>query len=362
MKNPVLERMKQDVAKGRLSRREFIQYSSALGIGLGAASSLWSSTVSAIAKKGGSLKVGMREGGSLDTMDPTGYLTSSDYDKGWLVYSPLVAIDRNLQAIPALATSWEPNALGDNWRFELRKGVTFSNGRDFTSADVIYSLKRHQAPDSESPGKALLAQVINMKADGKHAVHFQLTGPNAELPMLLTQPQFMITQEGIDDFSDAPASAIGTGGYILTDFELSVGASFKRNPNTWKEGNLDNIELLSVLDTTARMNALISGEMDIVNDIDYKVLPLIQKNPSIKVVAHETSAHYLLAMMVDRAPTDNKDLRTAIKYLIPRQQIVDNVFKGYAMVANDTQVRPPTRTIAATSRSGPTTSTRRSST
>ena len=340
MSKSALEGLKQDAASGRLSRRQFMHRASALGLGA-AAPSLWLGTVSAAASKGGSVRFGLNESQTTDSMDPTRYLTNGDYIRGFAVFNPLVAIDRNLEAIPALATAWEPvGPHGDEWRFELRKGVTFHNGKDFSSADVIYSLGRHLTPESESPGKPLLEQVIEMKADGKHAVHMKTAAPNAELPMLLTQPQFVITQEGVDDFGDAVAAGVGTGAYRLKSLQPAVNSTFERNADSWQEPNIDHIELPVIIDGTARINALVAGDIDLAQGVDRKVLDLLEEHPSISVVAHDTSAHFNLVMMVDRAPTDNLDLRTAIKYLIPREQIVQNAFKGYGMIGNDTQVSP----------------------
>ena len=342
MTKDILKKMKSDVTSGRITRREFIQYAGALGISATAAGSMMTSAFAATPNKGGSAVVGLSSSQTTDSMDPTKYLTSGDYIRSFPVYNPLVAIDRKLNPIPALATSWEPTSTtGDAWRFELRKGVTFHNGKDLTSADVIYSLQRHVAPESESPGKPLLEQVTEMKADGKHAVHFKLAAPNAELPMLLTQPQFMITQDGIDDFTDPIATAMGTGAYTLKEFQAGVRASYEKRSDSWAEAHIDEYELLVVQDSTARINGLVSGELDMINDVDRKVLDLVKQAPNLRLVAHETSAHINTCMACDRPPTDNLDLRLALKYLIPREQIRDNVFKGFALIGNDMQV-PPT--------------------
>ena len=340
MSRSAIDRLKRDAPGGHLSRRGFLHRASAAA-GLAAAPGLWSGMASAAAGKGGSVRLGLNESQTTDSMDPTRYLTNGDYIRGFAVFNPLVAIDRNQEPVPALATSWEPvSANGDEWRFELRRGVTFHDGKDFSSADVIYSLQRHLRPDSESPGKPLLDQVVEMKADGRHAVHLRTAAPNAELPMLLTQPQFVITPEGVDDFSDPVASAKGTGAYRLRSLQPAVNSSLERSGDSWQDPHLDHIELPVIIDGTARTNALIAGEIDFAQGIDRKVLDLLAGHPNIRVVAHDTSAHFNLVMMVDRGPTDDLDLRTAIKYLIPREQIVQNAFKGYGMIGNDTQVSP----------------------
>jgi len=86
---------------------------------------------------------------------------------------------------------------------------------------------------------------------------------------------------------------------------------------------------------------MMAGEFDIANDADRKLLDLIQRTSGMELVNSKSGQHTNLAMMCDRGPTDNNDFRLAIKYIIPREKIVKNVFKGYGMVGNDHQV-PPT--------------------
>ncbi len=101
------------------------------------------------------------------------------------------------------------------------------------------------------------------------------------------------------------------------------------------------MDITTVLDSTARMNALLAGEFDIVESVDRNLLDLIRKAPGIELVNSKAGQHINLVMMCDRPPTDNKDLRIALKYLIPRKRIVKNVFKGFGMIGNDHQI-PPT--------------------
>ena len=341
MSKQILNLLEKDAATGRLTRREFMQHATVLGVGVASASAMFTNALAATPKTGGTARVGFNSSGTTDAMDPTKFLSSGDFQRGFMAFNPLVGIDRKQGPQPALATSWEPtSSTGDEWRLELRKEVTFSNGKAFTSADVMYSLNRHLGPDSESPGKALLEQVTEIRADGKHAVHFKLAAPNAELPMLLTQPQFVITPEGVDDFTDAVSTAIGTGAYKLKEFQPGVISVWERNENFWGDAWIDGWEVLALTDTTARMNAFLAGDLDVANNVDLKLVELIEKTPGLGLVAHKSSGHLIMTMMTDRDPGNTADLRLAVKHLIPREEIVSNAFKGYALVGNDHQVTP----------------------
>jgi len=339
MTNRTIYDLRNELAAGQISRRQFLKRAGAMGISAAATSSLLvSATASAASRKsGGTLRVALSSGGQTDSLDPTKFLSSGDYCRGFTIYNPLVALDRNMQAMPALAESWESNANADEWVFTLRKGVTFSNGKDFTSADVIYSLQRHLRPESDSPGKPLLEQVTEMKADGAHVVRMKTAMPNADLPVLFTQPQFMISQEGEEEFTNPS----GTGGFILNEYQVGIYMLAERNPNFWGESYLDAIELHTNVDATARMNAMMAGEYDIGTSVDRKLIELVDRAPGVEVVASASGQHTNLSIMCDREPTSNNDLRLALKYSIPREQVIQNAFKGYGMIGNDHQV-PPT--------------------
>ncbi|MDP7381919.1 MAG: ABC transporter substrate-binding protein, partial [Alphaproteobacteria bacterium] len=70
------------------------------------------------------------------------------------------------------------------WTFNLRKGVTFHNGKSVEAEDVLASFQHHMGKDSKSAAKSLLDQVVSLKADGKHAVVFELKGGNADFPFV----------------------------------------------------------------------------------------------------------------------------------------------------------------------------------
>lgn len=324
---------------GKLSRREFMTRMTALGIGAASATSLVAglTTAAQAATKGGLLKLATSTGGTTDSLDPTKYLSTSDYTRAFQMYSPLVALDRNSQAIPALAEAWEPNADATEWVFRIRKGVQFTNGKDLTSKDVIFSLQRHVAPDSESAVKSLLEQVSEMTADGDHMVRMKLASANADLPVLFSQPQFSIYQDGETTFE----KPVGTGPFKMVEYKHGILMVSERNPDYWGgPAHLDTIETHIVTDPTARMNAMMAGEFHIAEDVDRKLLELLEKAPGVELVNSNAAQHTNLAMMCDRAPTDSNELRLALKYITPREKILKNVFKGYGMVGNDHQIAP----------------------
>ncbi|MEX2650739.1 MAG: ABC transporter substrate-binding protein [Alphaproteobacteria bacterium] len=284
-------------------------------------------------KKGGHLKLAIAAGHTSDTLDPTIWTDTHAALVGLQVYNALVEIDENRQAKGELAESWEAGDSPDLWRFTLRKGVTFHNGKELDADDVIYSLGLHTAADSKSGAKPYMEQVTEMTADGKDKVVFKLTAPNADLPFLLSDYHLQIVPAGFNDW----ANTVGTGPFTLKRFEGGVTAEVARNPNYWKEGrgHVDSVETLCVNDTNARMSALQAGEVHYINRVDAKTAGLLQRSDKIQMAEALGGRFYPFVMITDRPPFDNNDLRLAIKYACDRERILQTVLLGHGYVGND---------------------------
>ena len=151
-----------------------------------------------------------------------------------------------------------------------------------TADDVIASLNHHRGEDSKSAGKSLLDPLQeSMKKTGKHEVTFKLSAGNADFPFILSDYHFAI----LPDFNGSMdwQAGFGTGGYVIQKFEPGVRATFKRNPNYWKAGraHFDEVELISLIDTTARQNAAMNQEVHVIDRVDPKTVHLLSRNPNL---------------------------------------------------------------------------------
>jgi peptide/nickel transport system substrate-binding protein len=137
-------------------------------------------------------------------------------------------------------------------------------------------------------------------------------------------------------------SGVGTGGYVLESFEAGVNTIVKRNPNYWKEGRafFDSIENLFIADAAARTNAVKTGEIHAMSNLDLKTLHLLEKDEGLNVFPVTGNKHATLPMLTDVAPFDNKDVRLALKYAINREEILRKIIRGQGEVGNDSPVGP----------------------
>jgi peptide/nickel transport system substrate-binding protein len=344
-KEKTMERLKQLEKKyfdGRISRREFLVHASAFGLTAALSPTLLSGiSYAATPKKGGKIRLALSGGSTADTLDPT---VSNDVFTIVLfvgtLHNYLTEIDHTGKLAGELAQRFESSPDARTWTFHLRQGVEFHNGKTMDADDVITSINYHRGPDTKSTMKSLVAAVETIKAPDKNTVVFELAAGDADFPYKLSERVFAIMpqKDGKPDWQ----SGVGAGAYMLQSFEPGVQATLKRNPNYWKpnRGYFDEVEMLSIVDINARTNALLSGQVHVMDRCEVKTLNLLKKRPNIKVEEVSCTQHYTLPMNTTIAPFDNNDIRLALKYAIDREAILKTVLKGHGMVGNDHPIHP----------------------
>lgn len=315
-----------------LSRRTLLQNTGRTGLAAGIAASLPGAARAVTPQKGGQLRVGVTDAASTDTLDPATSATFLPQFLTFQIRNCLVEIDANAEAIPELAESWEATDGPSQWTFKLRSGVEFHDGKTLDAEDVVYSINHHRGEGTESAVQSVLKPVAEVKADGKDTVVFTLSSPNADFPVLMSSRQLVIVPKDADF-----TSGIGTGGYILQEFEPGVRALTTRNPNYWKEGraHFDEVETLGINDAAARTTALLSGQVDAMNRPDLKTFDRLAETPNIQAIEAEGRGHFTMPMRCDMPPFDDNNVRLALKYAIDRQHLVDIILRGHGRVGND---------------------------
>lgn len=327
------------------TRRDVMGWLAAAGMTASVAGVVFTGASRAFAatpKSGGLLRVAGHSTSAKDTLDPAKFTLSTDYVRGHTFYNGLTRLNGTAGAEPELAESFEPGADASEWIFRLRKGVEFHDGKSLTAEDVVYSIMRHNDKSVGSTASGLASQIESVSADGPDVVRVKLVAPNADLPVMLGTFHFMIVQDGTTDFS----TAIGTGPYAVKEFSPGVRSIGVRNPNYFKEGRpyLDEMEFFGIQDNVARVNALMSGDVHAITNLDPNSYANVEASDELEVFSTQCPRFSQLIMMVDRKPMDNKDLRLAIKYLLDRERFVKTYGKGYAQLGND-HIIPPSHPL-----------------
>ncbi|MFG6595060.1 ABC transporter substrate-binding protein [Sulfitobacter sp. 1A13368] len=287
-------------------------------------------------KKGGTLRVGFTQGSTSDSLDPATFNNDFMFASGYAVFNTLTEIAPDGTAQPDLAESFEASSDAATWTFRLRDNAQFSDGKTATANDVIASIRHHMGPESKSGIKPLLEQITDIRADGDKVVIFELAAGNADFPFIFNDYHLGIRQDTGDGTID-PNSRIGTGGYVIDVFEPGVRVELSRRDDYWKEGraHFDKVVILKVGDPAARMNALMTGEVDLIDRPDLKTINLLGRAPNVKIHTQDGTLHYIMPMQTNTAPFDDMNVRMALKYGINREDMIEKVLRGYGTVGND---------------------------
>ncbi|ULX53891.1 ABC transporter substrate-binding protein [Cupriavidus taiwanensis] len=332
-----------DALKRGATRRDVLKMLLAGGMQATLAGGLAGAAVGAHAqtpKRGGRIRVAVGTASASDTLDPAKQSNQNDYVRCNMVYNGLTSLDRSLTPRAALAETFNTTD-AKTWVFTLRKGVTFHDGKALAPADVVYSIMRHKDPATASKAKVLAEQIESVKATGPNEVTVVLNSPNADLPVILGTFHFHIVKEGTTDFS----AGIGTGPYKIKEFKPGVRTLVVRNDAYWKPGKpyLDEIELVGIADESARVNALLSGGMDLVAMINPRAVARIKGTPGYAVLTTQSGQYSDLIMRKDVGPGTNPDFILGMKYLLDRQQMRQTIALGNAVIANDQPIDPTNR-------------------
>ena len=294
-----------------------------------------------------------RSGDSL-TLDPHAQNEGPTHALAHQLYEPLLQRDMAGQIIPGLATSWR--ALDDNpnvWRFQLRAGVKFHGGEDFTADDVVFSVKRAKLETSDMKG--LLNSVVDVRKVDDLTDDIETSGANPLLINNLTN-LFMMDQGWTEsngsavpqDFANgqttyAAANANGTGAYQLVSRTPDERTVLKANPNYWGVGQfpleVSEIIYTPIQSAATRVAALLSGEVDFVQDIPVQDLGRVDATSDLKVVTAAQNRVIFFGMNQGKADLDSDNVqgknpfadvrvRQAMNMAINRDAIKQVVMRG----------------------------------
>ena len=331
----------ETAAAAGTTRREFISAAAGLGVAAAAGTALWAPEAKAAPTKGGNLRVGLAGGSTSDSLDPSPWADTFMVAVGFATRGNLTEVGADGTLKPEIAESWESSAGATVWRFKLRKGAQFSNGKSVSAEDVIASLNLHRGDKSKSGAKAVFETVTDIKADGRDVVVVTLSSGTVDFPDALSDHHICVVpaKDGEADFR----SGVGAGPYLLETFEPGVRAILKRNPNSYKSAYLDSVEIISVADVVARQAALTSGRVDLINRPDLKTSNLLARRPGIRVEETAGRLHYSLPMNTKVGAFTNKDVRAALKLGIDREMLLKTIFSGHGSIGNDQPITPAYR-------------------
>ena len=222
------------------------------------------------------------------------------------------------------------------------RALTFHNGKDVTATDVVETYNYHRGENTKSAVKSALDIVADIKADGPETVIFTLKSGSADFPYI-TSDYHLPIYPAKDGGGIEWEKGISAGPFILENYQPGVKATAKRNPNYFVADKpyFDDVEMLSIIDVTARTNALNTGEIHYMDRVDLKTIDLLKQNPESR--HHQPHRLRPLCGADERArrrPSTMSMSGLALKWAIDRKELVDKILLGYGTPGNDNPIAP----------------------
>lgn len=248
---------------------------------------------------------------------------------------------------PGLASAWKSDDKG--WTFELRKGVKSAAGNEFTSADVVWSYKR--TVGLKATGAFVMSAiglVTGVKAEGKYSVRYTTSGPSPVLPWTILQsynrPLDSTEVKKHVTKSDPWASkwltthTAGYGAYTVSQYESGKSITLDPSPSYWGDKAKRQIKILAIPDASGRYSALQKGDINVA----YGLSPQqIKQASSAGLHLFRFKGNSLVSLFPDvKLPQfKNPEVRQALQYATPSDQIVKSVYLGYGFTLKS--IMPP---------------------
>lgn len=288
-------------------------------------------------RPGGRLRVALAGNSpTADDLDPHVAGSAAGGALGRNVWDRLVSYDNDLTLRYRLAESLQPNADGTEWRITLRPGVLFSDGTPLTSRDVMWSVRRMLDPAKPSSADLSMVDIDRTEAEDDRTVLLALRRPLADLGSVLAGSYVFVVKDGTDTF-DASTLPVGTGPFALRSWSPGDRSLLVRNPHYWEAGlpHLDEVEIVQIAEPEARVNAFLSGEVDMIDQVPAVRAQTLRQDPGVALVMPEFGTMAALQMRADVAPFDDVRVRQAMRLAVDRQAMIDTAYLGFAEIGND---------------------------
>jgi peptide/nickel transport system substrate-binding protein len=286
-------------------------------------------------KRGGNFRLGVTGGGSKDIMDGQNIITKPDQARLVTAFETLLLFDDNYQLT---SNGLAESVTQDNpkqYTIKLRQGIEFSNGKTLTADDVLYSFQRIGTKANGLTGYAATAtmDIANMKKLDKYTVQLPLKTPDSTVPQTLASYTFGMVPSGYQAY---PHAQVGTGAYKLKSFTPGQQSVHERNPNYWRSGQpyFDTVTIIDFSDSTAQVNGLLGGQIDAMTDLPPSQVKVVQARGMAALVS-KTGGWLPICMAIDMPPFDDVRVRQAMRLIVDRPGMLEQVASGYGFIGND---------------------------
>ncbi|GGE07188.1 ABC transporter substrate-binding protein [Marinithermofilum abyssi] len=271
------------------------------------------------------------------------------------IMETLVDYDKTTTNVkPGLAESWEKSKDGKTWTFHLRKGVKFHDGTQFNADAVVWNFERWMnRKDLPKKGDDFIyygsmfggfkgdkGHVIDsVKALDEYTVQFRLKKPQGPFLANLGMSPFAIASpKAVEkDPAEFARHPVGTGPFKFESWKKGDSISVVKNENYWQKGlpKLDKIIFKSIPDNSARLTALQSGDIDLMDGLNPDDAKTVEQNDQLQLFKRPPMNVGYLAFNMEKKPFDNKKVRLAINHAVNKEGLIKSFYADLAEPAKN---------------------------
>lgn len=346
----------EELRARRISRRRLLVRASVMGIALPTVSSILtacgqgdSTTAKPAAagsgkpRRGGTASVAITKPAAV--VDPVTLYNQGGQTTAQIAGEYLCFPRADYTLDPRLAVSWSAKD-PKTWTFVLRKGVKWHDGKAFTADDVVYTMNMLTDPKVNSSALSAFKGIFshgNIEKVDDHTVTFHLDEPFVDFPYLVSSFNFnaIILPNGYQNGQFAKGR-VGTGPFIMTEYQPDTGATFVRNPDYWdpRYPYLDGIKLTYYSDDSTIALNMQGGKEQVWPVAPFQDSQALLHDPNLKIIKGESSEYRALHLRTDQAPFDDVNVRRAVASCIDREALVSSLLGGFGVVGNDHSFAP----------------------
>jgi peptide/nickel transport system substrate-binding protein len=336
------EALSREVERG-MTREDLLRRAAALGIAVAGGAAFGPLTEAAFAetliRRGGTFRIAV-SGGSTDFIDGQHIVAKSDIVRLMTGWEGLAYFDESYRIRMHLAEELRAEK-ANQYLIRIRPGIEFHNGKTMTIDDVIYSIRRTKNPKLKLFGNAAFGAIDlrRIRKLDRRTARLFLSRPDVTLMEAFAQYFQGIVPVGYQPnaVGKGPLRFIGTGPFRVQSFTPGRESVHVRNENYWREGQpyFDQVRVINFPDDAAKVNALLSGQIDAMTDVPFAQVPVVRRRNNLRILISPTGAWTPLCMRVDVEPFSDVRVRRAFRLLINRPQVVRQGLSGFGRVGND---------------------------
>ena len=277
--------------------------------------------------------------GGQETLDPVAASTWEPPRK--LVYDRLIILDEFGSPTPSLATAWEIDDTLTKWTFNIREGVTFTDGSTMTSRDVVFTMEHILDPNVGGQAASLLTMLDpnGFETPDDYTVVMNLTSAHVDLPLILRHVTIRVLPEGITrEFMVREAN--GTGPYAVEHISVDGLSTFVSKDDHW-EGlpGTERVTVVLITGADARVQALLADQIDYATSLTVAQVLQVEGNDEYYIQENGRGSQEVFVPLAPEPPFTDIRVRQALKAVVDPEQMIAIAVQGHGQAACNNPVR-----------------------